>query len=311
MHRKQAQTTTEPTMMRNKDFCVFILTHGRADNVKTYGVLRNQNYTGMIRLVVDDEDSSLSRYREIYGPEVIVFSKDEAKRYTDPMDNFHDRRTPLYARNICWQLAASLNVSHFVVFDDDYSIFGFRYNKQRQFITDKACEDLDTVFDAFVDFLKATPTTFIAMAQNGDFIGGGNSTLGSKIFLKRKSMNSFFCKTDTPCYFHGTFNDDVNTYVLNGNIGKLCFTHNVVSLHQGITQKNAGGITEAYKAFGTYVKSFYTVMLAPSCTKIAMMGNTAETLRIHHKISWKYCVPKILDERWRKGERKKSIINQK
>lgn len=291
-------------MMKNKSFCAFILTHGRAENVKTYNVLRDQNYTGMIRLVVDDEDADLPRYREIYGSEVIVFSKDEAKKLFDPMDNFNERRTITFARNICWKLAESLNVKNFVELDDDYSIFGFRYNRQRQFITDKATQDLDAVFDCFVDFLNATPTTFIAMAQNGDFIGGGKSVLGSKIFLKRKAMNSFFCKTDTPCYFRGTFNEDVNSYTTYGNRGVLYFTHNVVSLHQGITQSNAGGITEAYKRFGTYVKAFFTVMSAPSCTKIAMMGNTIETQRIHHKILWKYAVPKILDERWRKGERK-------
>ena len=171
--------------MKNKSFCAFILTHGRAENVKTYNVLRDQNYTGMIRLVVDDEDADLPRYREIYGSEVIVFSKDEAKKLFDPMDNFNERRTITFARNICWKLAESLNVKNFVELDDDYSIFGFRYNRKRQFITDKAAQDLDAVFDCFVDFLNATPTTFIAMAQNGDFIGGGKSVLCTKIFLKR------------------------------------------------------------------------------------------------------------------------------
>ena len=138
------------------------------------------------------------------------------------------------------------------------------------------------------------------MAQNGDFIGGRQSDFGSKIYLKRKAMNSFFCKTDSPCYFRGTFNEDVNSYTTYGNRGKLYFTHNIVSLHQGQTQSNAGGITEAYKKFGTYVKAFYTVMSAPSCTKVALMGNTPETKRIHHKIRWNEAVPKILDEKWKK-----------
>lgn len=40
--------------MRN--FAVFILSHGRAGNVKTYQTLINQGYTGNIYIVIDDED---------------------------------------------------------------------------------------------------------------------------------------------------------------------------------------------------------------------------------------------------------------
>jgi hypothetical protein len=39
-------------MLRN-DFCVFILTHGRADRVYTYKTIRNQGYTGPIYLVIE------------------------------------------------------------------------------------------------------------------------------------------------------------------------------------------------------------------------------------------------------------------
>lgn len=292
-------------MMTNKSFCAFILTHGRADNVITYNVLRKQGYSGMIRLVVDDEDADLPRYKERYGSEVLVFSKDEAKKLFDPMDNFNERCTITFARCICWKLAKELGVKNFVELDDDYSHFAYRYNRER-FYAFKRTDDLDAIFDIFIDFLNATPATFIAFSQDGDFIGGERGTFGKKIFLKRKAMNSFFCKTDTPCYFRGTFNEDVNSYTTNGNRGVLYFTHNIISLHQEPTQQSSGGISEAYKKFGTYVKSFFTVMMMPSCVKISMMGNHVETMRIHHKIQWKYCVPKILNER-----HKKSMSNQK
>ena len=111
-------------------------------------------------------------------------------------------------------------------------------------------------------------------------------------------MNSFFCKTDNQINFIGSINEDVNTYVTKGNRGELYFTIARVSLNQGMTQQNSGGMTETYLDNGTYVKSFPTVMLNPSCVKIGLIG--VGHRRIHHKIYWKNAVPKILNEKYRK-----------
>lgn len=64
------------------------------------------------------------------------------------------------------------------------------------------------------------------------------------------------------------------------------------------TQENAGGLTDIYLASGTYRKSFYSVMCAPSCVSIAEMGDKHR--RIHHHVSWNNCAPKILNEKWKK-----------
>jgi len=69
-------------------------------------------------------------------------------------------------------------------------------------------------------------------------------------------------------------------------------------LQQIVTQQNAGGLTEIYLDLGTYTKSFYSVMYAPSCVKISEVGTNDK--RIHHQVSWKHTVPKILDEQYRK-----------
>lgn len=286
------------TTMKNKNFCAFILSHGRANNVKTYETLRRQGYTGDIYIVVDDEDKSIEEYRQNYGDEVIVFSKDEAAKYCDPMDNFNDRRTPLYARNYLWTIAERLGVKNFIELDDDYSDFIFKYNNKREFVARIQITSLDDIFDILVDFIKKTPTTCIAMAQGGDYIGGPNGMFGKKIFLRRKVMNTFVCDVSKKFYFRGIFNDDVNAYIFSGNIGMLMFTNNILCVQQPQTQQNAGGITETYKKFGTYVKSFYSVMLKPSFARISVLGQV--DMRIHHAIKWKYAVPKIIDEKYKK-----------
>jgi hypothetical protein len=83
-----------------------------------------------------------------------------------------------------------------------------------------------------------------------------------------------------------------------GRRGILFMTTPQLRLQQIVTQQNAGGLTEIYLDLGTYTKSFYSVMYAPSCVKISEVGTNDK--RIHHQLSWKHTVPKILDEQHRK-----------
>jgi hypothetical protein len=153
------------------------------------------------------------------------------------------------------------------------------------------------IVDYMIDFLEDTGALTVAMGQGGDLIGGLNSgTFKSQI--KRKAMNSFFCKVDNPFKFLGSVNEDVNTYVLLGMQGKLFFSIMSLCLTQTTTQQNAGGMTDVYLDSATYVKSFYSVMYAPSCVTIRLMGSFHP--RMHHAVSWDNCTPRILDEKIKK-----------
>ena len=52
--------------MIGSDFAVFILTHGRANNVKTYATLRNSGYTGKIYLILDTPGRPVQKPRFLY-----------------------------------------------------------------------------------------------------------------------------------------------------------------------------------------------------------------------------------------------------
>ena len=83
-------------------------------------------------------------------------------------------------------------------------------------------------------------------------------------------------------------------------MGQLIFTIPTVSLKQKQTQSNAGGMSDLYLDSGTYVKSFYSVMYAPSCVKIKDMGPVHR--RLHHSVKWKNAVPCIVGEELRKRD---------
>jgi len=130
--------------------------------------------------------------------------------------------------------------------------------------------------------------------------------------IYRKVMNSFMFRVDRPVQFMGRMNDDVNMYVEHGRRGILLMTSPQLRLQQQVTQQDAGGMTEAYVDLGTYVKSFYSIMYAPSCVKVSELGTTDR--RIHHQVVWKYATPKILNESHRKARvlsRITSTVQQK
>lgn len=286
-------------MLSDKNAAVFILSHGRPDNVITYKTLRRQGYTGRIFLIVDDEDKTIDKYYENFKDEVIVFSKADYEGKFDIMDNFGNNKVIVYARNACYDIARKLELDYFFEYEDDYTGFNFRYPSGQQ-LKAKACKNLDGILDAMIDCLIETNVNTIAFAQGGDFIQGLKS-LENNTF-KRKAMNSFVFKVNQDpkddVLFIGRMNDDVNTYLTEGKIGKLFFQITNVCLIQLLTQSNKGGNTEIYKSMGTYTKSFYSVMTAPSCCKISLMGN--KNKRIHHQITWKNAVPKILNEKYKK-----------
>lgn len=274
--------------MLNKNFCVFILTHGRPDNVITYRKLKRSGYTGKVYFVVDDEDKTIEKYYENFGKEnVIVFNKKEMADKIDEANNFDNRKVIVHARNVCFEIAKKLGIKYFVELDDDYYYFGYRFEEGA-----KTIKNLDKVFEIMLDFYKNSGIDSIAFSQGGDHIGG---FCGSK--LKRKCMNSFICSTDRYFQFVGSINEDVNTYTTLASRGKLFFTFTNIQLDQKDTQSQGGGMTDVYFLSGTYVKSFTSVLMHPSSVSVSMMN--CKNPRLHHKIKWKNTTPMIISDKYK------------
>ena len=292
--RRESQTCTTVTM--RTDFAVFIMVWGRPGQMWTAKTLRNQGYTGKIFYVGDDLDPSIEDYRKKYGDDLLVFSKTEVMGRYDSGDNSGDLRSTMYAVNVIPELAKERGIKYFFIFCDDYTRFVYKFDSELVY-TDKKILNLDGVFEAMLDYYLKTNALSIAMSQTGDFIGGKNSGMAKELRLKRKAMNSFLCSTDRPFEFVGRMNEDVSTYVHLGHRGGLFFTLPNVCLQQRPTQAEGGGLTEMYLDYGTYVKSFFSVMYNPSSVKVSEMGQVYK--RIHHKVNWNNAVPKILSEDWR------------
>jgi hypothetical protein len=288
-----------------RKFATFILTHGRADSVLTYDALKRSGYTGSIYLLVDNEDKQVDKYIDNYGDEVLIFDKKKVAESVDACDNYGKRNSVVFARNYNFAIARELGLSHFWQLDDDYPTFHWSMTNDLEYLTtttESVIKNLDPVVDACLEFLDASDAASVAFAQGGDFIGGGGGRfvkLAQQGFFSRKVMNSFFFRTDRQATFRGRVNDDVNLYVECGRRGQLFATVPRLRIQQPATQAKSGGCTDVYLDLGTYIKSFYSVLVAPSCVKISRMGVTHK--RIHHAVTWKNACPAIIDEKHRKA----------
>lgn len=280
------------------NFAVFILTHGRPDNVKTLSTLKKSGYTGKIYFIIDNEDKTINKYINNFGSEYVkVFDKNAVADETDEGNNFDERGCPIHARNASFEIAREIGITYFMLLEDDYTYFDYRL-----FINEKAIvtpvKNLDNFLYKMIQYYKAYNFKSIALSQGGDFIGGLDNGKQLYRFSKRKCMNSFLCSTEREFRFIGQLNDDVNTYITLGSRGDLFFTIPFVSLTQVATQKQKSGMTDTYLKYGTYCKSFTTVMMHPSGVKVSMMNSNNP--RIHHSIKWVNTTPMIIDEKYKK-----------
>lgn len=266
----------------------------------TLASLNRAGYTGPLYIVIDNEDKTADRYFELYGDKVIVFDKAQIAETFDEGDNTGDRRSVVYARNACFEIAKELGLTYFMQLDDDYVNFNYRTNADLQYQFGYI-RNLDQILEYLVAYYASIPALSIAIAQGGDYIGGKENPIDKSMGGRRKCMNTFICSTERPFKFIGRINEDVNTYTRLQNLGNLFLTFPLVATQQNNTQSSSGGMTELYLDSGTYIKSFYTVMFQPSSVKIALMHTEHE--RLHHLVQWSKTVPMIIREGHKKAPR--------
>lgn len=303
--------------MNPNEYCIFIFTHGRAGNVKTIRTMRKSGCTAKIILVIDNEDEQEQQYRELYdgkdGCSIYVFDKTVAYNLTDTMDLNPSKGSVVYARNMAYSIAEELGYKYFVMLEDDYLDYQHRWVKthpddsmtlcaRTSMSLDPSYGLMDKCIGALMDYLKDSQATQIGLAQAGDLVGGADTFQKFYKNRVRKIMNFFCCRTDRPVKWLGRMNDDVNSYIWRGSQGVIFLSFRELTVKQELTQMAMGGMSADYKNFGTYTKSFYSVMLCPSFVTIGTMG--WHNYRMHHQIEWNNAVPKILSDSYKKSDNK-------
>lgn len=274
-------------------YCIIIITHKRPRAQHTLSLLERHGVTSPIYLLVDDADPTLPEYQELYGERVVIFSK-PATRF-DKGDNLPGDNTAAWPCNAAFDVASQLGYNYFVLLGDDY-VQARIYHAVGGEVRRLRMVGLQSLMDASMSLYEQQQSlTALCWAQGADWIGGSPTAR----IIRRKAMNWFFLSVSRRFEFPGRLNEDVNAYVLHGRQGRLFLTLIPFVIEQVRTQLQPGGVTDAYLQFGTYRKSFYTLLYAPSCTRIGRLHGDVEP-RIHHLISWRHAAPKVISSRYRR-----------
>ncbi len=278
------------------DFAVCILTFGRSEKVYTYNTLRRQGYTGRIFLFCSIDDEQLPEYQKKYGNEVVVFDKKDIVKRMDIMDNLDEWRCGVFARNAMMEMAPTLGIRYMCQIDDDMTAIYWSKDSQGNVSRTKV-SDLDSIFCSVIKYYKKSGAMAISFSQGGDLLGGSANPVFTQNKVRHKTMNTWFVSTDRPLVWNGRMNDDILTSTIGNYRGQLFICLPNLYIVQTVTQQDSGGMTELYQAFGTYAKSMYLFIAAPSAIHVTFLSVMK---RVHHKLVNKYSFVRVIREEFKK-----------
>lgn len=279
-------------MMNN--FAVFILSHGRADTMTTFGALRTHGYSGQIYVVIDNEDDQQERYIERFGADnVLIFDKADYMDRFDAMDNFRKKSAVIYARLASQDMAKELGLEYYAQADDDINSFQIRYLRGTQLKGRKA-DRLDDVVPNMCKLLSIDKLDMLAFGTQNSVIGGAKGKWRNGLVWT--CSNFFFLKTDTTIDWICRVNEDTCTGIAMAQAGRMnfSFTSVVIGIVDSGSGALAGGMQSAYDD-GKWQHKYARIMLSPSSCKLRSVNGKL----IHHTDA-KKTFPMVLSERWKK-----------
>lgn len=285
--------------MRN-DFAVFICTHGRPTAQLTLEMLKREGYTGKWYLVLDDTDSTIQQYIDIYGKDnVVIFNKNHYIN-SDDYDNgdniLHDKCI-LYAKRAVEDIARYLKLDYFAIVDDDFVKLSIRYPEEGK-LKRMQITDLDSILDAYIELLSNNITAlgFGAVATYCDGVNALSPSHMSKRYLPYQFImrNAKFEVNWTSWMAE----DDV-TELQSSMVGGLWLVIPYVMQETkpiGDT-KASGGMVDTYKNSNTYELNFNAVKNCPH--RIYLRQRKDGKLILARR--YDRCFPKIISGRYKHG----------
>ena len=220
------------------NFAIFILSHGRANDMETVKAIQKAGYTGKWFVVVDDLDDQQELYKEKYGDNVIIFDKKLWAEKTDTITNTGELRSPVFARNAITEFAKEKGLKYYAEFDDDLKAFQFRYNDDGK-LAGKPIKNLNEIIEAMLEFQEASGATSLGFASDGGFIGGVEGRF--KQGLLRSIHQAYILRTDKPIEFKGLLNEDSIAQEFCNSTGRLAFELCAVTQTCPARSTNEGG----------------------------------------------------------------------
>lgn len=277
-------------------FAVFILSHKRADRVETYDTLKNSGYTGKLYVVVDDRDPMLSKYRERFGDELLVFNKQEYIDKTETMETSKLESSAVYARNAIEQYAVDLGLDVFGMFDDDIIKLRYRWVDGDK-IRSLSVKVLDKVFEIYSYYILYTGIACVSFPFVMFYVSG-KQYLDRRISEYRHTYQIHIRNSHIPVNWTGIINHDTITQLLTMQQGYIWWSLPYVVFDAKPMNKDSGGLKEVYDALSDFDMAFLAVMSCPFCCTVTTSKGARSSLQIKENKHTSY--PMIISQRYKK-----------
>ena len=252
-----------------EDFAVFICTHGRPNKQLTLNTLRNCGYTGKIYLVLDDTDSTIQQYIDIYGTDnILVFDKNYFINtcYKGSSENVY--KCILYAKAAVEFIAKDMGLKSFVIADDDIIKFRFRYIENNK-LCSTPVSNLNGVLDLYIDYLLDSNITTLGFGTVHTYIGGIKGLTAYNLTNRRFTYNFILRNAEKPVTWYSEMNEDSITPVLMGLSGQVWLQLPFVQLDMlPCRAGSSGGMSEVYSSMTEFKQFSYFILHTPSCVSL-------------------------------------------
>lgn len=237
--------------MKYSDFAIFICTHGRPKVQKTYKSLLQSGCTYPIYFVVDNLDSELQGYRELYGDSVLVFDKVRYAKQTDLVMPSDSLSGVLFARNFALDYAKEHGYNYIATLDDDLFQFDFRYEIKGHLVS-TTMQHIDDVFTSILAYMKSSNIVATAFSSRFGYIGGANSNNIQKELLRDKLSSFYILDTQKSRKFFGIIREDDLYNWYYGMQGDLIFRFGNLSFNADPSNSHDSGVgmTNVYEGIG-------------------------------------------------------------
>lgn len=276
---------------------ILIPSYHRADNIKTAKYFKRLGYDmNNIHVIIDNEADDYADYLEStksLGCNLYVIDINEARKKYDFVHRpSKSRRAAGMSRNMFYEYAESKGIDFYIVIDDDCT--GYQIRPFQRYVRKAELEDFITISDGIKNLMEDYHIGCFGVSQTGDMFERYSTKM-----LRFKVMNTTFYNIKYIYWGErGVQDNDTSQFVSILNEGY--FTGSLQSgivLQQVASATQKGGLTDLYNECKLLNKALVTPIQFPSCITAEKQQRNGG--RLHHKINYRYLMPKILKTNWR------------
>lgn len=282
------------TKNQKKMIEIYLTSFHRPNNMLTAKWLQKVGYDmNKVTVFIDDEAGDTEEYKKAckeFGCHLHVFSEKESRKRYDYVHRANKFcRSAGQAWNMMYDYAKDHGVDFYCVIDDDTTHYEIKVLGRYNFRRMANLNDFLWQSEVTEKFMRKRHIGVFAWSQNGDFIDPVN-----KYIFRKKAMNTTFYLL--PYIYRGSRgygDEDTSLYTTLHNQGLFVGSYGCgCSLHPMPSAKQAGGFTDIYQSCKLLSKAILCPIQYPSAIKATKQPRNGH--RLHHLISYRYLMPKIL-----------------